>query len=943
MKISQISNQPPVFAFKTLYEGLNRAELSSVMLWESAGLKLAEAELTPAQLDQLFTAVEKGATDAGSNRTMLGKGKDAAEAVNKAWEDLKTKVQNSGPIQNVDNAYDSAVAKIEAGLGGPDNAVNKVIQKYRKFAKEHPIAQGLIYSALIAAAGISGAGLGGAAVLGLLKMTDKLLQGEKFSSAAYSGAKTGAMAYGASKIGDMIKGGDKAGDASAAASNIKGPGGLAREAERIFREKVANGEITDYNSYQEGMQNAIDQAVQNAGGKAAYQTQDMARHILSARLDNVAAQAGGGQFSGSGPEKVKAVIDALGGQANTASLDAANQVASSMASGGSNVASTAQQAANVAANTDVSGAIDAASNVDTSAATDTAANVAQAPDATATDAVANAATSTGPTATFTDGLNGTLTTADGSQVPLKAYPADGIQPRMPMGSEKVTVDINGQKVDAWVYGGRAYIKNFDQNLLTQSYVNPGVTLSEAQIRSVFYKATATQVIMEGPWDTIKGAAGKAANWAQTKGHNLTTKVTADKLKQAWTKAGSPTDSQAISDLLQQNGVSADVVNKVYTDLKIDNTTPADPAKDTSAEPAKDQPTQDTKADGNADTPADDKKEPTMDPQQTTQPGTTAQDAGATAQDAQPVNSGTIFDDYNSLQTLWNQFTDNGGSWSPQFRGVLRDILLSALKTVEGRQIFNNAENILFEAMINEFGNRPNDSTDPRTAGGAPNAVGNLKDRRNARAATVAKNQQPAPAPAPSPSPAPAPSPSPAPAPQPGGDEAPAPQPGNTGAGGDVWDKIVQGFYKSGRITTNPRDNVAQKLGNWATKKGGYTVGYDSKPGTGANLDGTKGDTYGNGSAPAKAAPAQSAQLGHQFNAPATNAAPAQQAAPAEPEKIEPTMDAPATTAAPAQQAAPAQPAPAEPQAPTEPAAKPAPRFADKMAARGGAGARGIRR
>jgi len=39
-------------------------------------------------------------------------------------------------------------------------------------------------------------------------MTDKLLQGEKFSSAAYSGAKTGAMAYAAGQIGKAMKGGD---------------------------------------------------------------------------------------------------------------------------------------------------------------------------------------------------------------------------------------------------------------------------------------------------------------------------------------------------------------------------------------------------------------------------------------------------------------------------------------------------------------------------------------------------------------------------------------------------------------------------------------------------------------------------------------------------------------------------------------------------------------
>ena len=189
-----------------LYEGLDYSTSHSMMLWESAGFKLKEAALTADQIQQIFQNVEQGATAAGGNRTVLGKGKDAAVAVNKAWEDLKTKIQNSGPIKNVDNAYDSAVSKIEAGLGGPDNMLSKIIMKYRKFAKDYPVAQGFIYAALIAAAGISGAGLGGAAVLGLLKMTDKLLQGEKFSSAAYAGAKTGATAYGASKLGDLIKG-----------------------------------------------------------------------------------------------------------------------------------------------------------------------------------------------------------------------------------------------------------------------------------------------------------------------------------------------------------------------------------------------------------------------------------------------------------------------------------------------------------------------------------------------------------------------------------------------------------------------------------------------------------------------------------------------------------------------------------------------------------------
>ena len=202
MRIHQLTESSNQY----LYEGLDRSATQTMMLWESAGFKLKEAALTADQIQKIFQSVEQGATDAGDNRTMLGKGKDATTAIKKAYDDLVSKVQTSGPVKGADAMYDSAVAKIEAGLGGPDNAVNQVIQKYRKFAKEHPVAQSLIYSVLIAAAGISGVGLGGAAVLGLLKMADKLLQGEKFSTAVGKGLATGATAYAAGQIGQALKG-----------------------------------------------------------------------------------------------------------------------------------------------------------------------------------------------------------------------------------------------------------------------------------------------------------------------------------------------------------------------------------------------------------------------------------------------------------------------------------------------------------------------------------------------------------------------------------------------------------------------------------------------------------------------------------------------------------------------------------------------------------------
>jgi ribosomal protein L12E/L44/L45/RPP1/RPP2 len=67
------------------------------------------------------------------------------------------------------------------------------------------------------------------------------------------------------------------------------------------------------------------------------------------------------------------------------------------------------------------------------------------------------------------------------------------------------------------------------------------------------------------------------DWIKTKAKNLTTKVTADKLNSAWQKAGSPTDSEELKKFLTDQGVAAEVVDKVYTTLKLPAAGAADPA------------------------------------------------------------------------------------------------------------------------------------------------------------------------------------------------------------------------------------------------------------------------------------------------------------------------------------------------------------------------------
>jgi hypothetical protein len=539
MRIQQLSESK-----NYLYEGLDYNSRSVMSLWESAGIKLKEAQLTPDQINSLFAEVEKASTAAGGNRTMLGKGKDAASAVNKAWEDLKTKIQDSGPIKAVDQKYDDVVSKIEKGLGGPDNAVNQVIQKYRKFAKEHPIAQGLIYSALIAAAGISGAGLGGAAVLGLLKMTDKLLQGEKFSSAAYSGAKTGAMAYGASKVGDYVKGKmadkdafDAMGDAQAQRQALGQPDASASGA-------VQKG-LADDQAFQDRLLNKFppDKGYTVAAGEGGKSLQ-----VLDASGQKV--------WQGDIPLKT---MDTQ----TFADLTNNGQMATPGISSGS-VSSDAMAGVSDTAKT----------------ATDVATKAA--------DVATNAASQPFGAGMSPDYLQQVVDAAGKSGVRFKINPEDAqkaLDWQAQNGGQAVQAAGN-----AAAGAAKGYSKEYLEKVLSGDHPRPMISkekaaallksmesvsysnkpLSEGQVYLVFNRVCALNdnIISEGPMDWAKGLAGKAMDKVKTVGTNLTTKITADKLNSAWQKSNAPTDSEELKKFLTGQGVNASIVDSVYKSLKI---------------------------------------------------------------------------------------------------------------------------------------------------------------------------------------------------------------------------------------------------------------------------------------------------------------------------------------------------------------------------------------
>jgi hypothetical protein len=129
---------------------------------------------------------------------------------------------------------------------------------------------------------------------------------------------------------------------------------------------------------------------------------------------------------------------------------------------------------------------------------------------------------------------------------------------------------------------------------SESVIRYSKSLSEGQVYLVFNRVCSLNesllvegVLREGPLDALKGFAAKGLQKAQTVGKNLTTKVTADKLNNAWQRAGAPTDSEELASFLTAQGVNSGVVDNVYQSLKIVKAAPAAAKKSTTAKPTTD--------------------------------------------------------------------------------------------------------------------------------------------------------------------------------------------------------------------------------------------------------------------------------------------------------------------------------------------------------------------
>lgn len=171
---------------------------------------LLEQTLTADQIKQLFTSIEQGATAAGGNRTMLGKGKDVATKANEIINNVGKWLQNTTPVKAFDQKFEDLKAQIREKLGGDDSKIVGGLEKLGELAKEHPGKTAAIVGILTAIASVAGGPVGGAIAGQVLRGSVELLKGEKLSTAIGKGVKTAVLGFitgaVAEKLGDWMSG-----------------------------------------------------------------------------------------------------------------------------------------------------------------------------------------------------------------------------------------------------------------------------------------------------------------------------------------------------------------------------------------------------------------------------------------------------------------------------------------------------------------------------------------------------------------------------------------------------------------------------------------------------------------------------------------------------------------------------------------------------------------
>jgi len=161
---------------------------------------LIEASLTADQITQIFSNVEKSATAAGGNRTMLGKAVDVPGQVNDVINKVGKYLQDTTPVKFMDQKFEDLKAKVGAKFPKLDTQLTEL----GTWMKENPGKSAAIIGLLTVLASLAGGPVGGAIAGQALRGAAELIKGEKLSTAVGKGVKTAVFGFLSGKAFEML-------------------------------------------------------------------------------------------------------------------------------------------------------------------------------------------------------------------------------------------------------------------------------------------------------------------------------------------------------------------------------------------------------------------------------------------------------------------------------------------------------------------------------------------------------------------------------------------------------------------------------------------------------------------------------------------------------------------------------------------------------------------
>ena len=475
---------------------------------------IVEANLNPQQISQLFTDVEAGATAAGGNRNALGKGTDAAKFISAKMKEIGQAVKKSGPVENADAKF----AELKAKIGAKDGKVVQAIQGVSDWAKANPGKATIAVTILTAAAGMAAGPMAGAIGGFIMRASKDLLQGKDLSTAAGNALKTAAIGALVGGLSDVFKASDLV-DITPPATE----GGVASITAELSTDDITSAaEIADPADLIDVMPDLAETKLQFA--------QDIAENHANSGMAELA------------PEMVQKMADSM-----IEVGDYPQNFNITIPDGAEFVRGNVYLTPNEAAAFEKAG-FQGFKVMSKEASEWIEANVE----------------------------GGDAWAADNAELSAEYAAADA---RIAAEYDAMSPE-DQQAYDAEKSQSPIFTSGFDE------YTPPGtpkykesISFNALQIKTIieWCDQSPAVILAEGPLDAIKKGAASAGN-ALKKGaaavgakaakvsKNITTKVTADKMQQAWVKAGKPTDSDAVANILRQQGVDDKVLAPVYKTL-----------------------------------------------------------------------------------------------------------------------------------------------------------------------------------------------------------------------------------------------------------------------------------------------------------------------------------------------------------------------------------------